>query len=243
MNRASALVAPHKYESLIIAILAASCAHLVGCASVPSAPLAGRWVDMRLVTEGPDKELCDAVFAHLISLRPACRIAGTETYPEFREPPWQAVNAHEHRELVKSLLRYAEILERPTFEAGLPSPDDYWTMRTDDFLARGGEVLFWRANMILPPSNGRPQRTIVELVDHLGDEPNDCPGLRSKNVVRRAFVVDDAMQALAADVDFGTALLLANGAVVLYRNDPLIINPNFVGRVTGNICHFDQTLR
>ncbi len=218
-------------------------ATMTGCASDQPSVTSGKWVNLGIVLEGADKELCDSVFAHVMSLRPACRVDGVETYPGFTAPQWQTVDAAAHRSLLQSLLRYARLISTPEFEAEISNTGQYWQKRADDFLSRGGKMEVWTTDLLTPTGQPRRTRTIVRLIDNPGAERNDGPGPYSKNRGPQTFIVDDAMQAPANDVDRGLGSRLAESSVVLFEGEAMLINMNFVGRVSGNVCYFSRTIR
>lgn len=120
---------------------------------------------------GSDKEpLCQGMRAHLNKITKAnlfkyinnsCAAAGAATYPGFRDPPWEEVDAEQHKELLIELMKYQHLgseiyfgrtnvyrgggpmseIQRQRWEQGI-------RQEIEGFLSMGGHLRVWRTRLI-----------------------------------------------------------------------------------------------
>lgn len=121
---------------------------------------------------GEDNELCVAMRERLNKLtvsdldkypNNSCAATGALSYPDFKEPPWQELDAKQHEALVYKLMRFLNLGSVDYFSRARPGRSDKWAEMSKgqqenfdqqslqsarEFIARGGRVLLWRTRLV-----------------------------------------------------------------------------------------------
>jgi hypothetical protein len=213
--------------------------------------------------EGEAQQICDGVKIRLGTIninhidafnRSSCASAATLSYPGFSEPEWQKIDPEKHKNLIYQLFRYKNLGSDSYFGRSKNKDNDAWARmtssqkaqfdaemyrETENFIARGGVVLFWKIRLvsdfrregdfITPPGD----QNIVQLRYPSGGKDINrevCPQFSSELSFRsNLFFVNEDLS--APDSKLGrTASYLLGDVPMLFNGRPV-----FVGGAGGNI--------
>ncbi len=144
--------------------------------------------------EGKGYVVCDAILKRLNSYKSKtakeakeCAWDVVASYPGFKEPPWQELDAKKHEDLIFKLLKYRACGVNGYFGRGpcqISYTDESLHKETRRFIAEGGRIHLWRTRLLdwfeisenLPTPPG-PQ-TVIQLRwgRDIELEKKRCPG-------------------------------------------------------------------
>ncbi|WP_443191745.1 hypothetical protein [Pseudomonas indica] len=138
------------------------------CLACTTQAVAGSWE----FHTGEEDELCIAMREHLnrLTVRDlneaptnSCATTAVRSYPEFKMPPWQELDASKHEALIYELFRFLNLGTVAYFGRARPGELDRWTEMTKEqqerfnqlvledarrFIERGGRLRVWRTRLV-----------------------------------------------------------------------------------------------
>lgn len=205
---------------------------------------AGTWRSI-VLAETPGAPLCESLATRLNAFPEECVSDAIETYPEFSEPPWRALDPRDYVDLIGKLIRY-----KSGRDLYFSAPQNMNLVRGagQHFVEHGGELRIWRTRLMSMEGGATnaitdtaPQ-TVVLLVDKIGAAaPPACSGTTTKNWIRSTFIVLPDLSGPDPSVGQGLAYALSTRWPVLYRGQTLLINGTGAstdhGKVIGGEFH------
>ncbi|PAU53832.1 hypothetical protein [Pseudomonas indica] len=216
------------------------------CLACTTQAVAGSWE----FHTGEEDELCTAMREHLnrLTVRDlneaptnSCATTAVRSYPEFKMPPWQELDASKHETLIYELFRFLNLGTVAYFGRARPGALDKWTEMTKEqqeifnqrrreqarrFIERGGHLRVWRARLVedfgitteIYAAPG-PQ-TIVQLryPDEIREAANRkvCPELsREPYAPSYLFFVTDDLSGLDSSLGYTADSLVGSEPLLL----------------------------
>jgi len=208
-----------------------------GCFALAAAALLGHsasgnaegWIS-KTQPDAPGAELCSELLKRLNTLSEKCAADAIESYPGFREPPWETLNAGEHLDLIARLLLSVGKGPAAAWQASAEQLA-YKRRGAQDFAARGGLLRVWRSHVFsdLGDSHERPAspgpQVLVQLIWGSGESGRlkDCPGHSTDGWVRQTFLVKPDMSGPDPDLGVGKAYALLTHQPMLFRSQVVFI--------------------
>lgn len=217
-----------------------------------STAYAGGWVS-KTQPEAPGAELCSELLKRLNSLPERCAPDAIESYPGFRDPPWETLKAEEHVDLIARLL--LSVGKGPA--AAWQASDEqlaYKRQGAQDFAARGGLLRVWRSHVFsnLGDTHERPAppgpQLLAQLIWGSGKSggSKDCPGHSTDGWVRQTFLLKPDMSGPDPDLGVGKAYALLTHQPMLFGSQVVFIGASDVFQdvpglgLTGGFCAFQH---
>lgn len=153
--------------------------------------------------------VCDAVLKRIRQYRypdplktpNSCVWNVVATYPGFKEPPWQELDAKQHEELIYKLMKYSSDGHRVYFDKTLSdraTPEAYIREETKRFLDAGGRVQMLHAMLFRNYGDMSPaqEQTVIQLFwpSHPTKKAKSCPGFPVDKGRGSLFIVTDDLE-------------------------------------------------
>jgi len=141
--------------------------------------------------------LCNALKNRLNSTshRKACPIETIDSYPGFRDPPWEILDASQHLSLATKMQEHIQVGPVNYWDEHNKHDAPQYRVRAENFIGGGGGLKMWRApNLVFLYDNDRYQpapvsQTVVMMVELGTDSANGCHPASENHRLRYSFLV------------------------------------------------------
>ena len=211
---------------------------LITAVSVNTVHAQARWSSAANTERTSMAPLCRALVDRLNSIKPSCERDALGTYPGFSNPPWRALDAKKHLDLIAKLIAVAQGAAPKYVEQSLTAQQlAARRVLAEQFIKSGGRAMIWHARVLshFGPDLEKPtppgdQTLIVMITDtHFfsAETHASCPGVYSKGWLTQTFVVSPDLSGPDPRVDGPIAAKLVSSRPVIYRGKALLIRDQF----------------